>query len=236
MKDSAGFWRDMKEGRAVWEYSGDPRAPHARLRGGKCSDGFIDSLQYLSNTANLIFAADAMAAKLTAKLAGGRLDWGFGSPMAAIPIATVTGIKMGIPRVGFTEKVGDKEQICRFDVPPETIFLNIEEMTTSGETPQRLIDAVIKKNPGAQSLPFIGAFLIRCERKPAALHGKEIVPLIDLPELGVRYHEWTPEECPHCAAGSRAITNVKKVWFDFLKTMTDPTHAIPGAIYADNRT
>lgn len=232
---SAEFWADMKANRAVWEHSGNMRAPHVRLRGGKCSNGFVDSLQYLSMPPKLTLAADTMADKLFER-AGIMPVWTFGSPMAAIPISTVVGIKMGVERVGFTEKIGDKDQICRFDVAPGATFLNIEEMTTTGETPQRVIDAVIKKNPGAISLPIVGAFLIRCEHHPAALLGKELVPLVDLPKLGVHHHEWKPEECPLCATGSRSITNVKKVWFDFLKTMTDPTHEIPGAIYGENRT
>ncbi|OGG41014.1 hypothetical protein A2118_01890 [Candidatus Kaiserbacteria bacterium GWA2_50_9] len=230
MNDSAKFWQDMKSSQAVWEHSGDPRAPHVRLRNGHCSDGFIDSLQYLSAPSKLSLAANAMSHKLLEKV-GVRPIWIFGSPMAGIPFATVVGIKMGVLRVGFTEKVGDKDQICRFDVAPGATFLDIEEMTTSGGTPQRLIDAVLKKNPGAQSLSCIGAFLIRCERRPAALLGKEIVPLVDLPELGVIYNEWGAD-CPLCAQGSRVITNAKKVWFDLLRTMKDPEYAVSGAVFA----
>lgn len=233
MKDARQLWNDMKVGGAVWEHSGNPNAPHARLRSGRCTDGFIDTLQYLSNTVNLVFVAKAMADKLIVRLGGERLDWGFSSPLAAIPFGTIVGMKMGIPRLGFTEKTGNnKDQVCRFDVAPGSTFLNIEEMTTSGETPQRGIDTVMIKNPGTQSLPFVGAFLIRCERCPATLHGRELVPLIDLPELGVRYNEWEPGYCPLCAGGSPLVTNVKKVWFDFLRTMTDPTYIIPGAEYA----
>lgn len=233
MKDSAGFWKDMKASNAVWEHPGDPRAPHVRLRNGCCTNGFIDSLQYLSSTTNLAFASKAMADKLIARLGGKELDWGFGSPMSGIPFATLVSIKMGIPRVGFTEKVGNtKDQICRFDIPKGSVFLDIEEMTTSGETPQRVINAVVKKNPGVQSLPFVGALLIRCDRYPKTLYGKELIPLIDLPELGIRYGEWTPGACPLCARDSLLITNTKKVWFDLLRTMTDPTHVIPGAEYA----
>jgi len=235
MKNSAEFWTDMKASHAVWEHSGNAKAPHVQLRNGHCTDGFIDTLQYLSSTANLVFATEAMAVKLTAKLGGRQADWAFGSPMAGIPFATLVGVKMGIPRVGFTEKTGNnKDQICRFDMLPGTVFLDIEEMTTSGETPQRLINAIMKKNPGAESLPFIGALLIRCERRPSALLGKEIVPLVDLPELGVKYNEWGAD-CPLCAKGSRVITNAKKVWFDLLRTMQDPMHVISEAEYAESR-
>ena len=227
-----GFWQDMKASNAVWEYSGDPRAPHVRLRNGRCTNGFIDSLQYLSMTSNLTFAAKALADKLVVKLGGERLDWVFGSPMAGIPFSTLVGVKMDVTRVGFTEKMSDnKTQICRFDLPPGDVILDVEEMTTSGETPQRVIQAVMTKNPEVKSLPFIGALLIRCNRKPATLGGKELVPLIDLPELGVKYDEWPRPECPHCANGSRLIVNTKKVWFDLLQTMRDPTHVVPNAQY-----
>ncbi len=229
MKNSAEFWEDMKQSRAVWEHSGDPRAPHVVLRNGKCSDGFIDTLQYLSDTRNLSFASDAMAKMLLGEIGDRRLDWGFSSPMAAIPFGTLVSLRMGITRTGFTEKTGNnKDLICRFDMPRGAVFLDIEEMTTTGETPQRVIDAVTKKNPGTESLPFIGALLSRCERKPLALQGREIIPLIDLPRLGVTFKEWG-EDCPLCAAGSPILKNTKSVWFDFLRTMEDPTYEIPDA-------
>ncbi len=238
MKESREFWEAMKASNAVWEHSGDPKAPHVRLRNGRCTDGFIDTLQYLSTVVNLVFAAKAMADKLIARLGNQQVDWVFGSPMAGIPFATLVGVKMGILRVGFTEKDGNvadnKSQICRFDVGPGETFLRVEEMTTSGETPERVKDAIIKKNPETTSVPFVGALLIRCERRPATLNGSELVPLIDLPELGVVYNEWEQAVCPLCASGSRLITNTKKVWFDLLHTMKDPKRAVHGAVYANH--
>lgn len=226
------MWEAMKAGGGVWEHPGDPRAPHVVLRGGEHSDGYIDTLQYLSNTANLDFAAEEMAAKVAEWLSGQRVDWVFGSPMAGIPFATVVGMKLGVPHVGFTEKVGDKEQICRFDVPDGTVFLDIEEMTTSGETPQRVIDAVITKNPGARSVHVVGALLSRAgTTHPEALLGKRIISLVTPEGVGADYHKWAKPNCPLCAAGSRVLTNPKKVWAGFLRTMQDPTRTIPGAVY-----
>jgi len=234
MTSAIEVWQAMKAGGGVWEHSGDTRTPHVVLRGGDHSDGYIDTLQFLSNTKNLVFAAEAMAKKMLERLHGQPVDWIFGSPMAGIPFATVTGIKMGVPRVGFTEKIGDKEQVCRFDLPPRSVFLDIEEMTTSGETPQRVIDAVIKKNQDAESVQFIGALLNRGVARPDTLHGKEIVHLVTLEEVGVDYHRWAPASCPLCAADSRVLTNPKKVWADFLRTMQNPAHEIPGAVYEES--
>ena len=48
----------------------------------------------------------------------------------------------------------------------------VEEMTTTGATPQRAIDAILKKNPEAQILDTVVAFLVRCEDRPPELAGQ----------------------------------------------------------------
>ena len=217
------LWELMKRSGAVWEYSykGNLRAPHVVLRSGKHSNGFVDTLQYLSRVANLSAAAEMLARKLAGGLDGIRPDWIFGSPMAGIPFATEVARSWEINRIGFNEKVGDKELICRFDLSPGEKFLIVEEMTTTGGTPQRGIDAVLKKNPTAVALPIVAAFLTRCGHRPTELQGRELISLVSLPELNVEYSEWEPDNCPLCSSGSTPISNCKRVWSDLLKTMMD---------------
>lgn len=224
------LWKSMKKSGAVWEfqYQGNPRAPHVGLRSGKHSDGFIDTLQYLSNVDNLAWAARTLVGKLKKMISDERIDWVFGSPMAGIPFATACAMFLGIRRVGFTEKAGgDKELTCRFDVPARERFIVIEEMTTTGATSQRGIEAVLERNPKAVPLDVVGSFLIRCDEQPPALRGKSLISLISLPELGIHYGEWEPSDCPLCKKGSRLIKNCKQVWSDLLQTMDDPNHSIP---------
>lgn len=220
-------WNSLKVHGAVWGYPGDPRAPHVELRSGKHSDGFIDTLQYLSPIRFLSSAAGILADRIGLSPGiRGKVDWVFGSPMAGIPFATVVGQMIGAGSIGFTEKVDDKNLFCRFDLPSGSRVLEIEEMTTSGATPQRAIDAILKKNPTAEVLGVVGAFLIRCDRNPLDLPGRTLVPVISLPELGVVFNEWDVSECPLCREGSRPIANCKRVWRDLLETMNDPARPI----------
>ncbi|MEK7586474.1 MAG: hypothetical protein AAB453_01230 [Patescibacteria group bacterium] len=221
------LWRRMKGCGAVWEHSGDPRAPHVALRGDKHSDGFIDTLRFLSDTDNRANAAELLITRLNSKYFED-IDWVFGSPMAGIPFATtLAGCFNHNVNLGFTEKVNEKDLICRFEIEPGQSVLMVEEMTTTGATPQRAIDAILKKNPEAQILDTVVAFLVRCEDRPPELAGRELLSLISLPHLGVNYHEWEPNNCPLCQQGSRVIKNCKRVWGDLLKTMKDSAHHIP---------
>lgn len=222
MGEGEGVW-------GVWKHSGDSRAPHVKLRSGLHSDGYIDILQFLSDVANLQDAAMALATEID-EIYEHRIDWVFGSPMAGISLATVVGPLVGARHVGFTEKASGVQQglICRFEVDSGDRVLLVEEMTTTGGTPQRGIWAIGAKNPQAVILPHVGVFLTRCPSKPPELRDNaELVPVINLPELGVTLNEWSADKCPLCDDGSKVIENCKLVWRDLLQTMQDPTHVVP---------
>ena len=227
MMTMEAWWEEMRRNNAVWRYGGNPLAPHVELRSGLHSDGFVDTLQYLSKVKNLQRASLDLAENIESVIGSGVVDWVFGSPMAGVPIATITGGILGAKRVAFTEKGDDnKGLVCRFEVGPGSRVLLIEEMTTTGGTPQRGIEAIRKRNPDVHIIPMIGAFLIRCEKRLPGLEAT-LVPVIDLPSIGVKFNEWGPEDCPLCKAGSRAIKNCKRVWWDLLRTMKEPNHQIP---------
>ncbi len=226
METMQSWWERLNDSKSVWRHSGDIRAPHVELRSGLHSDIFIDTLQYLSVVRNLNPAAHALAQKIRSKIPNMFIDWVFGSPMAGIPLATEVAFYIGAHRTAFTEKAEDKKLICRFELKDLTQILLVEEMTSTGETPQRVIDAIRQKNPRVVILPFIGAFLTR-RTDPPGLQNVKVVSLIDLEELRVRFHEWTAIECPLCVQGSLAIKNCKRAWADLLQTMENPLHKIP---------
>ncbi|MEK7585203.1 MAG: hypothetical protein AAB455_01665 [Patescibacteria group bacterium] len=223
--DSRQLWQMMNKSGAVWEYPKDARAPHVILRSGLHSNGLIDALQFLSQVKYLELAAEALTDKLRQRIRT-KIDWVFGSPMAGIPFATAVARHLGVKHIGFTEKIGEKDLICRFNLEPADSFLMIEEMTTTGATPRRGIEAVLKKNPRAMALNWVGACLARCGPQPEELKSGEIISLVSLPELNVHYSEWFEGDCPLCKTGSRAIKDCKRVWPSLLRTMTDPTFPI----------
>lgn len=221
------WWNSIQEFGSLWQHSGDPRAPHVVLRNGKHSDGFIDTLKFLSKMEYLTCAAQMLSVSMKESgINGKKIDWAFGSPMAGIPIATAVAQIIGAKNIGFTEKNGD-DIVCRFDLEPGESFIVIEEMTTSGRTPQRQINAILKKNPSADCIPVVGAFLIRCNDNPPELKEAKLVSVVNLPKLGIFFNEWTPEDCPLCKMGSIAIVNCKQMWKDLMCTMTNPCHVIP---------
>jgi len=227
-KTMAEWWHDLQEAGAVWQHPGELRAPHVVLRSGQHSDGFVDTLRYLSNLVNHTRAAHALAERIGYAIGKMKINWVFGSPMAGIPFATTVASILGAENIGFTEKQGgnDKNLICRLDVEPGETVLLIEEMTTSGQTPQRAMDAILKKNPEAKIIRSVGAFLIRCTAHPSDLRAA-LVPVISLPDLQIFFREMDPDKCTLCETGSRAIPNPKLVWKHLLATMTDPDHRVP---------
>ena len=220
------WWESIQNFGSVWQHSGDPRAPHVVLRSGKHSDGFVDTLQFLSKVEYLNCAAQTLAVTMEdSGIKGMKIDWVFGSPMAGGPIATAVAPILGAENIGFTEKKGDN-LVCRFDLEPEARVVIVEEMTTSGATPRRQMNAILAKNPKARIIPIVGAFLSRCGSNPPELQGAKLVSVVNLPKLGIVFREWEPENCPLCKMGSRAISNCKLVWKDLLLTMADPTHPV----------
>ena len=174
--------------------------------------------------------AEITARELDIVLTSRPIGNGVRAPLAGIPFATAIALRLGARRVGFTEKVGgDKELICRFDLSPGENFLMIEEMTTTGATPRRGIEAVLKRNPEAIPLDVVGAFLVRCHHCPPELQGRELVSLVSLPDLDVHYNEWDPLDCPLCKKGSKPVEDCKWVWLALLRTMTDPTYPLEPA-------
>ncbi len=225
-------WKELEEGGGVWRYSGNPKSPHVSLRSGLHSDGFIDTLQYLSVVPSLVEASSHLASKIRQVIGNLKIDWVIGSPMAGVQFAAMVGMHIGSRRVGFTEKgKTPTDLICRFDMEPGSMVLLIEEMSTTGATPQRGIDAVLAQNPGVEIIPYVGAFLTRCGRITPELRSAEFIPLIDLSNFDVGFHTWEPSECPLCASGSRVMGNIKKVWAHALHNMIDPSYEIPGAEY-----
>jgi orotate phosphoribosyltransferase len=231
------MWQELVGNGAVWRYPNDPRSPHPVLRSGKHSSGFIDTLAYLSVVRNMKSAGRLLAGALMPhmNIKRDRVDWVVGSPMAGIQLAATVGMALDAHRIGFTEKVKgkDDELECRFDMEPGSRVLQIDEMTTTGETPQRSIDAVLAKNPGVHIIPFAGAIIARESREKVAenLTSARLVSLVNTTEIETGMEEWEAGDCPLCREGSLILKNTKRVWWDLLRNMHDPSYVIPNAVY-----
>ena len=184
---------------AVWFFNrqGDPKAPHAELTSGRCSDGYVNSAPVLCDPAVALRLAWQHAVRLFQRNI--YPAWVVGSAYAAITysyhLATIMGAKHG-----FTEKdpKDPKRMIwSRFVIPEGASVMQCEELITTLQTTNEVKQAVREGNPNP--VKFFSE-VVTVVHRPVALPvdtNRVILPLV---ERAVK--SWAPEECPLCAQGS----------------------------------
>ena len=201
---------------SAWKYSGDPKMPHAILTSGKHSEGFIDTLAMLTFP-NI---CDIMAAELVKCLVAECSiypDWVVGSDHASAVFSSQVAFRMrgrvGCPRYDFTEKgkneVGeDIQRWERFTIGPEESVMNVEELVSTSTTFMRVRAAIRrfhKDQHPIQFMPIVGVLVNRTGA--SEIDGNKLVsPFV------FNFGIYPADACPLCAAGSRAIPEVKKHW------------------------
>jgi orotate phosphoribosyltransferase len=189
---------------ALWLHSGDPKAPHAELTSGKCSNGFVDVLRVLRYT-NLCQIFSKM---LVRKLEGeydyyskheGGIDWVVGSDHAGATISYAVGSWFGAQH-DFTEKGPDKTQVWkRFAIQPDEIVLQVEELVTITGTLKAVRDAINIANPTPVNFaPVVMTLVHRSDQ-----YEFEGGPILYLAHFDIQ--TWQPKDCPLCLAGSERI-------------------------------
>lgn len=202
---------------AVWQHSNEFSAPHIALRNGKHSRIFINLTPYFSEPAHLKEAASHLMQELIFALGDDTsIDWVFGSPIVGVDFVKMLASVIEAKNVGFLEKGDDGRLICSQEIEVKKRVLFVVEMTTTGATPQLGIDAIRIRNPEAVILPYVGAYLIRCNKKPEELRDATLVPVVDLPSLGLELGEWEEGKCPLCENGSLLIEGDPKDFWDYL--------------------
>ena len=185
---------------AVWffDHSGDPKAPHAELTSGRCSDGYINSAPVLADPR----MATLLAAELIQRLASrsiGEVTWVVGSAYAAITFSYEVARQLGV-RHGFVEKDPKNSKMMlwqRLTIPRNALVLRCEELITTLGTTREVQTAVAAGN--AESV-FFHPVIATAVWRPALLAdpaGENIVALIRR-----SIQSWKPEECPLCRQGS----------------------------------
>ena len=209
-------WFDVYD--AVWVYdSTDPKAPHAELSRGKCSNGFFDCMRVLCNPKLCEILALQLVRKL--KEAGiEKVDWVIGSPYAAITFSHE--VAKGFNAVhAFTEKdpiiiptAPERKKMLwqGMQIPKDAIVLQAEELITTNGTFKEVRWAVEKGNyEPIKWLPVVGTLVHRPPKLPVSYDGIEIVSLIEVEVWAVEQRD-----CPLCKIGSpryRPKENWKKL-------------------------
>lgn len=188
-----------EERNAVWffNYDGDPKAPHAELTSGFCSDGYVNSAPVLSEPGVVTLLASEMKERLRNRNIG-RVDWVVGSAYAAITFSYEVARQLHVHH-GFVEKglANPKEMVwSRLSIPVGASVLQCEELITTLGTTMEVRRAIEKGNPApVRFLPGVATAIYR----PAKFQGGQI-DVIALVAKEVK--SWKPEECPLCADGS----------------------------------
>jgi orotate phosphoribosyltransferase len=205
-------WFDVYD--AVWVYdSTDPKAPHAELHSGKCSNGFFDCMRVLRNPKLCEIFAFQLAREL--KEAGiKKVDWVIGSPYAAITfsheVAKAFGAIHAFPEKDPSDIDGKKMVWRRMQIPKDAIVLQAEELVTTSDTFREVRRAVTMGNVEPINwLYAVGALIHRPPKLPVNYDGIGIVSLVEVEIWAVEQ-----KDCPLCAIGSpryRPKTNWDKL-------------------------
>ncbi len=215
-----GVTHILKLCKALWIHSGDPKAPHAGLTSGKCSNGFVDVLRALRYTNVCDILAYHMVHALEAKIyeiendenASRKeyieIDWVIGSDHAGADFSHDVARWFGAQH-DFTEKAGidGKQQAWkRFVVHRDQAVLQVEELMTTAGTLLAVREGIRRDNPYLVTFaPVVGVLVHRSD-----VYEIEGAPVVYLAHYDIE--SWWPDKCPLCAQGSKRISEPKKNW------------------------
>lgn len=191
----------FRECDAVWFHSGDPKAPHAELSSGLCSDGYFNCSKVFQYPKHCQTLAELLVKKLKQnELKNVDIDWVVGPAYAAIPLAHEVA-KILRAKSGFTEKdPRDPKKMVwnRFNIEEGSTVLQVEDAISTCRTSLETRRVINRENKGkVRFLDIIGAIVLRPQKLPISCDGIKVVALIEK-EIRV----FKPEECPLCKAGS----------------------------------
>lgn len=210
---SSEEWRKVFEDlHAFWIHDGNLKRPHALLTSDVHSSGFFNGSLVIENPHLLMDACADLLEKSTVSALGKRPKGEenippylkvFGSANGATDISFAFGYLLGCKR-GFTEKANDLlgkkyMEIKRFAVSSLDIIVLVEDVITTGNTTRQSIHALEMAGLGNRNV-WNEIFTLVNRSGIQTLDGRRIVSLVEeyMPT-------WTPEECPLCKAGSRAV-------------------------------
>jgi orotidine-5'-phosphate decarboxylase len=190
---------------AFWMHDGNFQKPHAELTSGMCSNGYVNSPEFLKHP-NLNEVSALQLARRLRDRGVDNVDWVIGSPYSGITFSYEVAKAFGAIH-GFTEKNpedprGKRMLWRRMAIPSGANILQIEELITTSGTFREVRRAVIEGNPEPVNfLPIVGALVHRPPKLPVAyeIDGEKIAVA-----ALVEKEMWAvpPSECPLCKAGS----------------------------------
>lgn len=191
--------KKIEDAGALWRMNYDAEGAHALLTSGKHSDGYFNGAKVVTKPRLVAAVADGIIENLQAQPDFEMPDYVVGPAYGAITFAHEVARQLDV-KFGFTEvKETDEEKmqvLKRFDIPAAAKVLVIEDVTTTGGSALKTINAL--KEAGCSVLPMIGLILNWSGKKE--IDGYKIVPLIDAQMM-----VYEPKECSLCKEGREAV-------------------------------
>lgn len=187
---------------AVWlfDYDGDPLAPHAQLTSGLCTDGYVNSDLVLCDPVVVTLLATFLIEKLQRRNAVLPVDWVVGSAYGAITFSFEVARQLNV-RHGFVKKDpwDPKRMVWDGTIFGGALVLRVEEIITTLRTAVDVQRAVEAANPeSVRFLPDVATVIYRPVRAQGGL--------IDVIALATReIPTWPRSECPLCRQGSPSL-------------------------------
>lgn len=191
----------------LFDYRGDPKAPHVLLTGGDCSDGYINSALVTSDPSTLSYIVSELLPYLP------RADWVIGSPYAAITFSYEVARQMGAMHGHAEKDPQDSKRLRwqRFEIPEDAIVLHAEELITTFGTTLAVRRAIETENPApVRFLPCVATIIYR----PPTLDVLPTFPVLALVKREIK--TWKREECPLHTEGSPAL-RPKEHWAELMR-------------------
>lgn len=125
--------------------------------------------------------------------------WVIGSEHAGATFSHSVALTLGSMH-DFTEKGEEKTQVWkRFDIKPEEIVLQVEELITTTGTLQAVRDGIRRGNSSPVTFAPVSLTLIH----RSSIYEFENAPILYLAHYDINV--WEPLDCPLCAAGSKRM-------------------------------
>lgn len=191
-----------------------PEIAHVRLRSGLHSGVYFNCPVVLERT-NLcgIMGMQIVHRLSQAGVSPEGFQWVVGSATAATglsyEVARILGKKWH-PLIKHPDRESKKQLWEKKVIPPGEVVMDVEDLTTTTETPLRVREAIREGNP--HPVEFFQVIPVLLYRPAASVTDDVVEDSQILWVLRFDVPNYELEVCPYCQAGSELVTDPKKEW------------------------
>ncbi len=206
MSNQAGWIEEYKRREAFWLHDGNPKRPHALLRGGEHSNGFFyskpvvddpDLLGRISYSLVGLWVSSGGPLEKVEKVVGPQTGATKLAESLAEMITTLRGRKCFWASPHKEDTGTERKMVFKSgEISAGEAILLCEDVVTTGGSVDLAAAAVMALGGGI--MPYVLTIVNRSGIQSVGI--KKILPLVDTP-----MPKWAQKECPLCSPDSEAI-------------------------------